>query len=333
MNNHHRLSAMDKPIINPLPYRAFLTCFLLFAAAFGLPAFADQAFDDQAATPLKLHKVFYIEGPENFQPSGLTIHNDRLYTICDKHDNVIYHLNLQHPDRQNDTAAAIPEIFIKLSFFSFLYSYDFEGITCDEAGTFFLVSETQSRILKVAADGKKSAWITPDLKPAGQTTGLIVDHNAGLEGICRLAENKILVCAERQDRGFLEIDLTSDPVFVHAYPSEQSKFKFPPGIRKDFSGLYFYKNAVYVLQRNAFVIARLKRDKIHHLVETDGWSYRHIETMPPYRYADMTYGKAEGLCIDEQYIYIIIDNNGNQRAGNPDDQRPLLMMFEHPDNL
>lgn len=343
MNNHHRLCVIDKLMVNPISYRALLICFLLFAAVFVFTAFADSEFnnsdfdapkfDDLAETPLTLHKVFYIDGPNNFQPSGLTIFNDSLYTICDKHDSFIYRLKLQNSDLQNGIAAAIPEINLKLPLFSFLYSYDFEGITCDETGTFFLASETHSRILKIAADGKKTVWITPDLQPAGQKAGLMVDYNAGLEGICRLAENKFIVCAERQDRGFLEIDLTSVPAFVRAYPSEQSKFKFTRGIRKDFSGLYFYKNTVYVLQRNAFIITKFKRDKNNYLVETDGWSYRHIETMPSYRYADMTYGKAEGLCIDDQYVYIIIDNNGDHRAGHPGDRRPLLMVFERPENL
>ena len=274
---------------------------------------------------LNLHKVYFVEGPKNFQPSGLTIMDDRLYTISDKHDHYIYCL-----EPNNDTAPAIPAVKIPLPIFSFAYSYDFEGITHDVSGNFFLASESQCRILRVSPNGENANWITPDLKSIGEKAGLFQIKNAYLEGICCISSNQFILCAERQPRGFMEINLATTPMHVNAYRSEQSQFAFPKGTSKDFSGLCRYKNDLYVLERNAFLISRLKH-KNNQLVETMGWSYRHIETANPYRYADMAFGKAEGLCIDDHYIYIIFDNNGDHRADNPDDRRPLLMLFHHPD--
>jgi len=285
------------------------------------------AFSDASDTALKIHQVFYVDAPKNFQPSGLTIVNERLYTISDKHDHFIYRLELK-----NDIAVAIPEIRINLPSASLLHSFDFEGITHDDAGNFFLASESQCRILKVPAKDGNAGWMDVNLKPVGVKTGLFQVRNAGLEGICYVADKKLILCAERQPRGFLEVNPAQNPASILAYQSEQSMFKFPKEISKDFSGLYYFQNAVYVLERNAFVISRLKREG-NYLVESIGWSYRHIETARAYRYADMTYGKAEGICIDDNYIYIVIDNNGDHRDGNPDDRRPLLMVFEHPDNF
>jgi len=276
---------------------------------------------------LILHKVYFIEGPENFQPSGLTLIDGRLHTVSDKHNDFIYCLELS-----NDTAIAVPAVKIAQPFFSFFHSYDFEGIAHDDSGNFLLASESQCRILRISPDGENSNWITPNLKPAGKKAGLFQVKNAYLEGICCISPNELILCAEREPRGLVEINLEKTPIQVYAYPSEDSKFIFPQGTSKDFSGLCRYKNEVYILERNAFLIGQLKRVK-NQLIETIGWSYRHIETMATYRYSDMKFGKAEGICIDDNYIYIIIDNNADHRADNPDDRRPLLMLFDHPYNL
>ncbi|MBC2717665.1 MAG: hypothetical protein HF978_20370 [Desulfobacteraceae bacterium] len=298
-------------------FPALLICLLMIT----------RAFSEDTVIALNLHKVYFVEGPDNFQPSGLTIIDGRLYTVSDKHDHLIYRLKLN-----SVTAAAIPAVKIPLPILSFIHPYDFEGITHDDSGNFYLASETQCRILRISPDGENADWITPDLKPAGEKAGLFQVKNAYLEGICCISSNEFILCTERQSRGFVEINLAATPIQINAYPSEYSKFEFPEGKRKDFSGLCRYKNDLYILERNAFLISQLKRDN-NKLVETIGWSYRHIETITPYRYVDMEFGKAEGLCMDDDYIYIIFDNNGDHRADTPDDCRPLLMLFNHPDNL
>jgi len=251
---------------------------------------------------LNLHNVYFVKGPENFQPSGLTIMDGCLYTISDKHDHFIYSLKLS-----DDTAIATPAVKIQLPFFSLMHSYDFEGITHDQSGNFYLASETQCRILRITPDGENADWITPDIKPIGEKSGLFQTANAYIEGICCISAKKFILCAERQLRGFVEINLENNPIQVRAYPSEESKFNFPEKTNKDFSGLCRYQNKLYVLERNAYLFSKLIRMN-NQLVETSGWSYRHIETGSSYRYADMAFGKAEGLCIDDRFIYIMIDN-------------------------
>jgi hypothetical protein len=87
-----------------------------------------------------------------------------------------------------------------------------------------------------------------------------------------------------------------------------------------------------VLERNAFAICRLTPEN-NRFREGPGWSYGHVETAPEFRYEDMQYGKAEGLCIDDRFIYILLDNNNLARADDPKDQRPLLLVFRHPDDF
>jgi len=286
-----------------------------------------EAVSQESVIDLDLHKVYFVEGPKNFQPSGLTIIDGCLYTVSDKHDHFIYSLELK-----GDTAKATPAVEIPLPFFSFIHSFDFEGITHDNAGNFYLASETQYRILKVSPDGKKANWITPDLKPAGQKVGLFQTINAYIEAICCISPNNFILGAERQCRGFLEVNSGKELIQITAYSSEKSKFRFPDATNTDFSGLCFFRNNIYVLERNAYLFSRLKREN-DQLVETTGWSYRHVETAETFRYANMRFGKAEGLCIDKNIIYIIVDNNNHQRFNNPEDRKPILMLFHHPDNL
>jgi hypothetical protein len=285
------------------------------------------AFCREHIVDLSLHKIYSIQAPENFQPSGLTIFDGSLYTVSDKHDSFIYRLALSE-----NIATAVPAVKISLPLISFIRSYDFEGITHDDLGNFYLVSEAQCRILRISRDGNRSDWITPDLKPSGKKAGLFTTANAYLEGICCITPNEFVVCAERQQRGFLEINLENLPINIIAYASEESLFKFPEGTSKDFSGLCRFRNNIFVLERNAYLFSKLKKAN-NQLIETKGWSYRHIETDEANRYEDMEFGKAEGLCIDDQFIYIIIDNNNDPRAADPDDRRPILMVFDHPDNF
>ncbi|MCK5119612.1 MAG: hypothetical protein KAQ78_08515, partial [Candidatus Latescibacteria bacterium] len=45
-------------------------------------------------TPLKLMHALPVEGPENNQPSGLTIWHDTLFAVSDKHDDTIFRVAL-----------------------------------------------------------------------------------------------------------------------------------------------------------------------------------------------------------------------------------------------
>ena len=64
--------------------------------------------------------------------------------------------------------------------------------------------------------------------------------------------------------------------------------------------------------------------------ELEVWSFGHVTNADEYRYEDMTFGKAEGLTMDEDNVYVILDNNGLARVGDPTDHRPLLFVFARP---
>ena len=281
-------------------------------------------FSQEVLEPLKLHKAYFIKGLDNAQLSGLTVYDGSLYTISDKHDEWIYRI-----DFTDDIAVLKKYRRTGISAFSNLKRHDFEGITHDAIGNFYLVSETECRIRIVPPHGQQSGWIGPKFKQWGVQAGLFQVPNAYLEGICCISPEKFVLCAERQPRGFLEVDLSRKPVVVNAYPAEQSKYRFEEGRSMDFSGLFKWGSAIYVLERNAYVVSRLEKNR-DRFVESRGWSYRQIETSRKFRYSDMRYGKAEGLCVDEAYVYIILDNNDVPLAADHSNRRPLLLIFEKP---
>lgn len=297
--------------------KKFLVFFILFIFCQNTPS------SDRDVPQFILYKSYPVDAQEAVQPSGLTIRQQQLFTVSDKNDSTIFRIELRenaavlHPYRVFQVRDK-PEGRL-----------DFEGITCDSAGNFYLVSETQFKILKVPADGSPATWITPDLKPYGAKIGLFQVRNAYFEGITRTAPNRFILSPERQPRGIMKVDLGAQPIRVEAFNCDQTRYYFAEGRSHDFAGLFYFRNELYVLERNAFVVSKLLETK-NGFIEGPGWSYEHIETSDSLRYDDMRYGKAEGLAMDDSFVYLILDNNNDARITNPNDRRPLLFLLKRP---
>ncbi len=275
-------------------------------------------------TPLRLLQCLPVEGPDYLEPSGLTLHDGTLYAVSDKHDSVIFEVKLEE-----DAAKLIPHLNIRDAGLSGTGKLDFEGITCDDEGRFYLASESRCRILQVGPGARQAAWLTEPLWEAGKAKGLFRQPNAGLEGIARVGPGKFVLCAERQPRGLIEVNAGKQPVEAVAHLYDESKFAFGEGRSPDYAGLFHDGTDLYALVRNAYVISRLIKNESGY-EEGPAWSYEVIVTEKSRRYVDMRYGKAEGLCMDAERVYIILDNNGIPRADDPKDWRPLLLIMERP---
>ncbi|MFH1009596.1 MAG: esterase-like activity of phytase family protein [Candidatus Latescibacterota bacterium] len=297
-----------------------MKCFLLPFLVVLCTAIASE----DHVTPLKLIHALPVEGPENNQPSGLTIWRDTLFAVSDKHDDTIFRVALT-----DSTAILVPHLTFKIPESVPGKRLDFEGITCDADGTFYLVSETAFRILRVSSKGSEVSWITPSLRAYGEEKGLFQAHGGYLEGIALLGPNRFLVCAERQPRGLMELNLQLDTLSVSAFAYDQTILNMPAGRNADFSDLFREKDTTYVLQRNADAICTLEYGGPI-LEENEVWSYTQLVHQGDLQYSNMQYGLGEGLCMDQERIYLILDNNGDYRASNPDDRRPLLLIMERP---
>jgi len=277
------------------------------------------------AQPMRLVQALFLDGGVGHEPSGLTMFNDTLYTISNNDDDTIFRV-IVTGDRallQPYLRFAVPppEENVK--------RIDFEGITCDPEGNFYLASESTCRILKVSPGGKEVKWITPSLRPYGRAKGMLEKKNASLEGIAWAGTGRFVACAERQARGFLEIDLKGEAMRVKATVHDTEALPIPKPRNPDYAGLCYYQGKLYALERAAGAVSQIDLTG-QGVVEKSFWLYREIEDRPDLRYQHRKYGHGEGLFINDRYVYLIFDNNRDAREAAPDDIRPLFLILERP---
>ncbi len=309
--------------------RGFFSCAALLAAVVWTAVVtgcgstpATPAYEEDGK--LELVRVFPVESSRPVEPSGLCLFRGVLYSVSDKSDGTVYRISFGN-------GAARMEPHIRFDPPAGAGTMDFEGITVDEEGNFYLASEAHARILRVTPEGE-AQWYFESVLAAGREAGMFKVPNASVEGITILDNGNFLLAAERQPRGLIEVDGRTGDV-VRAQMMNQTQFSDRLSIlrRPDWTGLYNYGGDVFALFRNANMVVRLERDADGGFRETeDAWGFRHVEESGEFRFDDLRYGKAEGLAIDERYYYIILDNNRRPRAVDRSDRRPLLFVFRNP---
>ncbi len=296
-------------------FRLLLTLFSICALILFWTPETSLAQNEPVA--LEAISILPVEGPEFNQPSGLFMYNDTLYTVSDKHDDTIFRIELK-PDR----AVFVPHVRFKASRSFGLFRLDFEGITRDDSGDFYLVSEGAFAILKVGADGGNVSWITTNLREVGASAGLFQTRGGYLEGITLMGRDRFLVTAERTPCGLIEVDMA---------PKQRIVEIANHGSTNSYTGLHREEENVYILQRSTATIRKTIR-----YLDIDSpstiWSFAHIVNKPEYLYQHEQFGAktAEGLAMDHERVYVILDNNNDARRMYPSDQRPLLLVMKRP---
>jgi len=274
---------------------------------------------------LKLLKALPIESDRPQEPSGIVKRGQEFFVISDNDDSTIFRLAIEQNRARLEPAVR----FVATPPDGEAGKLDFEGISTDSEGNFYLVSEACFRILRVGSSGA-AAWIGPDLAEAGKEVGLFQVGNGGLEGIAVTGLDRFVLCAERQARGILELQLGAGGPSISAWNCDQSRISAGTGQRlPDFSDVFWEKGKLFAMVRGAEVVVQLER-KGEDFEEKSIWSVKDTLTSDAYAYEDQTFGMAEGLCLDARRVYIVVDNNGDSRASEPTDTRPLLFIFERP---
>lgn len=289
---------------------------------------------------LHLVKAIPIDAPANLNPSGLTYCNGDILLVSDKIDNTVYKVNILEHSATLDPAVtlhSIPKhssgdhtwkekaiIFLKSLLTDSLY--DWEGITCAPDGNFLLLSETYADVAMVSKSGVVT-WLNTDLLRIGKQYGLFQINNAYTEGIVSLDDKRLIIAAERQPRGLVVLDRSRGTWETKIYSPETSPTPPKQGRASDFSGLTVHNNMLYSLERNASAVCARN---ISNLKPVQCWSYAHVEEANDFRYQDDTYGLAEGIAFTDEYLLIVLDNNGDARFNDPEDHRAELVIFQKP---
>lgn len=302
----------------------------------------------RAAVPeLELLSEHPIDGMPTGNLSGLAMCRGELWGESDRDDDRVYRF-----DRSGSVWQAQPQVFntpaapasglaldIRAAAWAAGFvrggAHDFEGISCDDAGNVYLVSEAHAAVLQVPAQGP-ARWL--DIDPAmvrqAREAGLLQKFNAIFEGLAISPDgNRLWLAAERERRGLLGLVRHGSrwecdgPCVLLSQDSEQMA---PDGLQQrfplhvDFSDLALYQGKLFTLERNAYSICR--RDAQTAKVEAC-WSFAAAALVPSRQY-QQPYGLTEALVIDASGAWVGTDNNEQPR--NDGERRPVVWRFKAP---
>lgn len=320
-----------------------------------LMAVSGAAAAFERAPELQLESALPLDGMPRGNLSALQRCDGRLLAVSDREDTSLFVLQRSEEGYQAEVEAFVlpaetPSMLpVQLLAGAWLRglsgpALDFEGLACDGQGNRYLVSESQLGVLRLpppAEEPVAGEWLKLDsaLYTEGEARGLWQQINALAEGIAVDAEAGTLwLAAERQGRGLLKLQRQDDgwqcPLAGCVLLAERRFLPtepFGPGILNrevmpvDFSDVVYWQGRLWTLERNAHQVCRRnplsgKRERC--------WSFAQSVLVEPYFYPDAPFGLAEALMIDEDGIFVGLDNN--DRARPDGDSRPWVFHFALP---
>jgi hypothetical protein len=276
---------------------------------------------------LKLKQAFKYEDNINVpQFSGLCVKDGELYSINDKGTNCLYKLSI---DTQNST--------FRSNCTQISNDKNFEGL-CYFNNSFYLVDEKECMLYKISNNTANShgATFLESLKSARliDTGG---NSNRQIESLGMLSDTTFIIATERVITSLAIINNRGEILSKTSIPPLHYDDNWLPGSfsgkeqnEKDansFSDLCVFKGKVYLLER---------QKKLIHVFDISLDSFTIVKTLS-FKYGinscdeyNPFYGAAEGLAIDDNFIYIILDNNGftqKNRSNMCDNERRTLFQF------
>ena len=295
---------------------------------------------------LVLQSEHPVEGMRGANLSGLAQCLGELWAVSDRDDDQIYRLDNRyaewHAEALRIDVPAPPEsglpwgVRVMGKAISPLRGgdMDFEGITCDAAGTRYVVSESHAAVLQVPQTGAPS-WLKIDsaLVRQARASGMLLHFNALFEGIAVNPQgSQIWLAAERERRGLLTVrkkqsvwDCENGCVLMSEGGLEQA----PPQLKakpqqKDFADLALFEGKLFTLERMAYRVCR----RAPNTGEVERcWSFAN-DGLTDARLYNTGYGNAEALSLDAKGAWIGVDNGNHVRADG--EKRPIVWRFAAP---
>lgn len=301
----------------------------------------------QAAPSLHLVSEHAVDGMRGGNLSGLALCGGELWTVSDRDDDQIYRLDTRQDTWQAETVhievPKVPDSGLPWGLNSRTWAasfvrggdLDFEGISCDQAGNRYIVSEAHAAVLQVPPSGP-ATWlkISPLLVREARASGMLLHFNALFEGIAVDPEgNRLWLAAERGRRGLLMIkrqqtvwECDGPCVLLSEGGMQMQPAQFPKAtaVSRDFADLAWFEGKLFTLERNAYEICR--RDAQTAKVERC-WSFAE-DALQPHRRYSQAFGLTEALVIDKDGAWLGVDNNNGARADG--ETRPIVWRFAAP---
>ncbi len=279
---------------------------------------------------------FPIEGEFGapVEPSGLTFYDGFLYTVSDEHDDLAFKLMMTVDEHAGPADLKLVGIPLKYAPGARQKGMDFEGVASDGHGGFYVLSEEYARVYHMTLRDPTLRPVTPSLVSRGKELGLFREGSAGFEGIA-CDGREMMLCAERQPRAIVEFPLpdAADPR-LHVQDDVLTHSAFPKGADEDFAGLFSENGVLYVLERNAYAVCRLRKVNGRYVADA-ALSYGRAIDANGLRYQrkereKIDFGRGEGLALDSERVYVVLDNNGRPLKSDPNDARARLLVLRRP---
>ena len=271
---------------------------------------------------LSAEEFWRLDLPEGrrFDASGLAWDGNRLLVVDDRQPE-IYQVEF---GGTNAAKLRPTGIFSWNQMTPFLGSkrrhFDFEGLARDEQGRIFVCEESTRSIFRWEPATRKVERLEIDWAPVRQYFSS--DDNASFEGIA-IGGGKLWLANERDRARLIEVDLQTLKV-VGDFAPQPSTWSFV----LHYSDLCWFKGHLFLLLRHHRVILEIDPTTRDVLAE---YNYRAMEEAPEHRYhKEFPTGTMEGLAVDDQYFWLVTDNNGFGRQENSTDRRPTLFKCKRP---
>ena len=295
---------------------------------------------------LALQSEHSVEGMRGGNLSGLALCSGELWAVSDRDDDQIYRLDQSsipwHAEALSIEVPPAPKsglpwgVRMMGKAISPLRGgdLDFEGISCDDAGNRYVVSEAHAAVLQVPLTGAP-AWlkIGPALVRQARASGMLLHFNALFEGIAVNPQGtQLWLAAERERRGLLTLrkqqsvwNCEGGCVVMSEGGLEQPPARLKAKAQqKDFADLALFDGKLFTLERMAYRICR--RTPATGAVERC-WSFANDALTDARRY-NSGYGTAEALSLDAKGAWIGVDNGNHVRADG--EKRPIVWRFAAP---
>lgn len=277
---------------------------------------------------LEAESIWLLNLPngERFDASGLLrIGTNQLLTINDRGPSlyeVILHAGGGEADLQR-----LPGVFEPVQLEAWAAEktgrYDSEGIARDDSGRLYICEEADRWILRCDPKRGRVERLGIDWSPVRRYFSS--DRNASFEGIA-IGGKRMYVANERQTGRIIEVDLATLKVtgsFSVGASGRQAR-------DVHYSDLSWHGGRLFALLRESHCV--LEIDPETHRVEAEySFAGMELERHAMYR-TFLPVGLMEGLAVDDDWIWLVTDNNGLPRAANFRDIRPTLFRCRRPES-
>jgi len=307
---------------------------------------AAPLYASDAPVELKLVSEHPVEGIARGNLSGLAWCGDALWAVSDREDDQLFRLDTgatpwraeaERFELPPPPASGLPWGMRMRAWVSGQVrggQMDFEGLSCDELGNRYLVSEAHAAVLRVSPAGTAQWLALPgSLVRQARASGMLLHFNALFEGIAVDPNaERMWLAAERERRGLLVLHRQQSSwqcAGSCVLMSEGGRELPPPAlgdspVPRSFSALTFFRNKLFVLEPSSYRICR--RSPASGAVERC-WSFA-AEALTEERRYSVPYGNVEALWIDAEGAWIGVDNNGKARGDG--EKRPVVWRFAAP---